>query len=96
MRMLPGGSVTIYKALFVKVAAQILLMLLKVFPKSVAIAQLLKIEPLSSYNQCDILQMRKSQETQDSENLPWTNILNFCKALKKKSHITGKILEVSA
>lgn len=69
MRMLPGGSVTIYKALFVKVAAQILLMLLKVFPKSVAIAQLLKIEPLSSYNQCDILQMRKSQETQDSENL---------------------------
>ena len=63
---------------------QNLLMLLKVFPKRVDIAQLSKIYPLSLNNQYDILQMSKSQETQSPENLSRTNILNFLKTLKAK------------
>ena len=66
------------------VVVQNLLTLLKVFPKRVAIAQLSKVHPLSLSNQYDILQMSKSQETQSPENLSWTNILNFLKALKMK------------
>ena len=63
---------------------QNLLILLKIFPKRVDIAQLSKIYPLSLNNQYDILQMSKSQETQSPENLSRTNILNFLKALKAK------------
>ena len=73
-------------------------MSLQVFPTSVAIAQLSKLQPLSLNNQYDILQMSKSQETQSSENLSWTNILNFLQALKpkrkKKTQGAGKIFEV--
>lgn len=42
--------------------------------------------------------MSKSQETQSSENLSWTNICNFLKALKlkriKNIHVTSKILGI--
>lgn len=80
------------------VVVQNLLTLLKVFPKRVATAQLSKVYPLSLNNQYDILQMSKSQETQSLENLSWTNILDFLKALKMKrikmSTLPVKILEV--
>lgn len=71
---------------------------LQVFPTSVVIAQLSKLQPRSLNNQYDILQMSKSQEIQSSESLSWTNILNFLQALKpkgkKKAHGAGKIFEV--
>lgn len=77
---------------------QNVLTLLKVFPKSVTITQLSKMQPQSLNNQYDILQMSKSQESQSSENLSCTNILNFLKAFKVKGKtralMTGKIFEV--